>query len=84
MPVFAAKGYIGNLGAAAGLTELYFSLLASAHGELPPTLNCEHPDPACPIRVHNRGMRPIERPYTLKVSYTDLGQCAAVVLRTGE
>jgi len=65
------------------LTELYFSLLASAHGELPPTLNCEHPDPACPIRVHNRGLRPLEKPYTLKVSYTDLGQCAAVVVRTG-
>ena len=84
VPVFAAKGYIGNLGAAGGLTELYFSLLALRHRELPPTLNCERPDRECPIRVHNSGLRPVEKPYMLKVNYTDLGQCAAAVLRTRE
>jgi 3-oxoacyl-[acyl-carrier-protein] synthase II len=82
VPVFAAKGYIGNLGAAAGLAELYFDLLATAHRELPPTLNCDRPDLKCAIAVHNRGLRPIAKPYALKVAYTDLGQCAAVVLRS--
>ena len=84
VPVFASKGYTGNMGPAAGTTELWFGLLASEHGSLPPSLNCEHPDPACPIRVHAQGQRPMTRPYWLKLAYTDVGQCAAVVLRRWE
>src|SRR5205823_13833740 len=80
-PVFAAKGYIGNLGPAAGVTELGFSLLTLAKGQLPPTINHRTPDPACPIKVHTQGLRQVTKPYVLKVCFTDLGQCAAVVLR---
>lgn len=81
VPVFAAKGYMGNLGPAAGVTELMLSLLALHHGQLPPTLNHQRPDPACPLAVHASGMRPVSKPYVLKVGFTDLGQCAAVVLK---
>ncbi|MCX7700394.1 MAG: beta-ketoacyl-[acyl-carrier-protein] synthase family protein [Gemmataceae bacterium] len=84
VPVFAAKGAIGNMGPAAGVTEVALSLLAGQHGQLPPTLNCPHPDPACPVRVHAAGLRPLEKPYFLKIGFTDLGQCAAVVFRRGE
>lgn len=84
VPVFAAKGAIGNMGPAAGVTEVGLSLLAGQHGQLPPTLNCPHPDPGCPIRVHAAGLRPLEKPYFLKIGFTDLGQCAAVVFRRGE
>jgi 3-oxoacyl-[acyl-carrier-protein] synthase II len=80
-PIFASKGYIGNLGPASGVTEIGFDLLAFRHGLLPPTINCESPDPECPILIHNAGLRPIAKDYSLKVGYTDLGQCAAVVLR---
>ena len=81
VPVFASKGYTGNLGPAGGVAELAFELLALAHGVLPPTLNYQTPDPSCPVLVHSTGLRPITKPYVLKVGYTDLGQCAAVVLR---
>lgn len=81
VPVFALKSYIGNLAAGSGTTELSASLLALKHGVLPPTLNCDEPDPECPVTVHARGMRPLEKPYFLKISFTDLGQCAAVVCR---
>jgi len=47
VPVFAAKGYMGNLGPAAGVTEVGFALLALAKGQLPPTINHRLPDPAC-------------------------------------
>jgi 3-oxoacyl-[acyl-carrier-protein] synthase II len=81
VPVFSAKGYMGDLGPAAGITEIGLALLALAHGQLPPTINHRTPDPACPVKVHTQGLRPITKPYVLKVGFTDLGQCAAVVLK---
>ena len=84
VPLFGSKGYTGNMGPAAGVTELGFMLHAFAHGALPPTINCERPDPACPIVVHANGLRPIRKPHALKVCLTDLGQCAALVLRKWE
>src|SRR5437660_1902725 len=49
VPVFAPKSYFGNLSAAAGPVELAASLLALRHGTVPRTLNCDDPDPACPV-----------------------------------
>lgn len=84
MPVWAAKSYFGNLGAAGGLTELTGSLLGVQHGQVPVTLNHENPDPACPLAVVAGSPKPVQKPYFLKVSFTDLGQCAAVVCRKWE
>ena len=81
VPVLAVKSYIGNLGAAGGTTELIASLLALEQGLLPPTLNYEEPDPACPVAVASGSPRPVKRPYFVKTAFTDLGQCAAVVCR---
>jgi 3-oxoacyl-[acyl-carrier-protein] synthase II len=79
--VFAAKSYLGNLGAGGGTTELAASLLALAEGVVPATLNYEEPDPECPLPVLAGGPRRVARPYVLKVSFTQMGQCAAVVVR---
>src|SRR5207247_9640955 len=79
-PVYAGKSYHGNLGAASAATEPAASLLALTHGLLPATLNYDLPDPACPLPVA-REPRPVRKPYFLKVSFTELGQCAAVVCR---
>lgn len=81
VPVFAAKGYVGNLGAAAGITELAMSALALHHGTLPGSRYHEQTDPDCPIRVHTGEPRAVTRPYALKVGFTKMGQCAAVVVR---
>jgi 3-oxoacyl-[acyl-carrier-protein] synthase II len=81
VPVFAPKSYMGNLSAGSGTTELVTSLVALEHGQLPPTLNYEEPDPACPVPVAAGGLRPVTRPHVLKVGFTDLGQCAAVVVK---
>ncbi len=83
VPVFAAKSYFGHLGAGSCLVELAASLLALQHGLVPATLNHEDPDPACPVVVP-RVPRPATRPYFLKVAFTEMGQCAAVVCRKGE
>ncbi len=80
VPVFAPKSYLGNLGAGGSTTELAASVLALRHGVVPATLNYEHPDPACPLAV-TKEPRSVQRPYVVKVSFTQMGQCAALVLR---
>ncbi len=80
VPVFAPLSRFGNLGGASGIIECLCSVLALLHGELPGTLN-HTPSPDCPITVHTGSPRPVTKPYAVKVSATDLGQCGAVVLR---
>jgi 3-oxoacyl-[acyl-carrier-protein] synthase II len=79
-PVFAPKSFFGSLCSASSLIELIASLLALQNGVVPATLNYDEPDPACPLAVI-REKRSILKPHILKISLTDLGQCAAVVVR---
>ncbi|MFM7149056.1 MAG: beta-ketoacyl-[acyl-carrier-protein] synthase family protein [Gemmataceae bacterium] len=81
VPVFAAKGYFGNLGAASGITELALSLMGLKHGVMPTTINHDKTDPRCPIRIHTGSPRAVTKPFALKVCYTHMGQCGAVVVR---
>jgi 3-oxoacyl-[acyl-carrier-protein] synthase II len=79
-PVWSIKPNIGHLSAGSGTTDLAASVLAMKHGVLPPTLNFAEPDPACPVQVLSKS-RPIAKPHFLKVGYTEMGQCGAVVCR---
>ncbi len=83
VPVFAAKSYFGNLGAGSDVTELSASLLAVHHGLVPRTLNYEEPDPVCPVPVLTE-VAEVRRPHFLKVGFTEMGQCGAVVCRKWE
>ena len=80
VPVFAAKSYFGSMGAGSGTVELAASLLALENGLLPPTLNYDEPDPDCPVPVMTQAVA-ATRPHVLKIGFTEMGQCAAVVLR---
>ncbi len=80
MRVFAPKGHVGNTGAAAGLVELAASVLALKAGTVPGTLNADDPDPRCRVSLSS-GPTPVTKDYVLKVSYTDMGQCAAAVIK---
>jgi 3-oxoacyl-[acyl-carrier-protein] synthase II len=81
VPILAIKSYIGNLGAAAGTCELTGSIKALATGVVPSTLNYEEPDAACPVSVAAGEPRSLRKPYVVKVGFTDLGQCGAIVCR---
>src|SRR5262249_34015469 len=81
VPVFAAKGYRGTMGAAGGTTEPAASILGLKHGLMPPSLNHDQTDPDCPIEVLAGASRPVTRPCVLKVGFTQMGQCGAVVIR---
>jgi 3-oxoacyl-[acyl-carrier-protein] synthase II len=79
-PVWSIKGNIGTIGPGGSVVELLASILAFQHGQLPPTLNCDNRDPGCEIMVP-REIRPTAKPYALKLSFTDLGQVAALVIK---
>jgi 3-oxoacyl-[acyl-carrier-protein] synthase II len=83
VPVLAPKSYFGNLGAGSGPAELAASVLALQNGLVPATLNYEQPDPDCSVTVV-RAPQPLARAHVLKISFTELGQCAALVLRKWE
>jgi 3-oxoacyl-[acyl-carrier-protein] synthase II len=83
VPVIAAKSNFGNLGAASGLVELVASLLAFGQGRLPPVLNYQTPDPACPLNVV-RAADVAPGKTVLNVNFTPQGQASAVVVRAFE
>ncbi len=84
VPVVAYKGSFGNLGAGGGALEMAGSVLGLREGVLPPTCNFEQADPDCPVRVLAGTPRTVSRPHAVKVGFTQMGQCAALVLRRWE
>jgi 3-oxoacyl-[acyl-carrier-protein] synthase II len=80
VPVWSIKPAIGSLTAGCATPELAASMLAMKHGVLPATLNYAEPDPACPVQVLTKS-RPITKAHFVKIGFTDMGQCAAVVCR---
>jgi len=83
VPVTAPKSSFGHLGAGGGAVELVASVLGLGHGVVPPTLNYEHPDPACPVAVVH-GEPLAGRPGTaLAVNLSSTGQAVAVAVASG-
>ncbi len=80
VPVTALKSYFGDLAAGSGAVELIGSVLALANGRLPPTLNYDQPDPACPIQVVSGAARPIAKRAAIKLNQSSTGQAAAIVI----
>jgi 3-oxoacyl-[acyl-carrier-protein] synthase II len=66
------------------VVELLGSILALDRGHLPPTRNCDNPDPECPVHVHASGLKPVNRPYAVKLNFTDKGQVGVAVLKRWE
>jgi 3-oxoacyl-(acyl-carrier-protein) synthase len=56
-PVSSAKGALGHTQGAASAIEAICCLLALRDGVVPPTANCETPDPACALDVVTGGAR---------------------------
>ena len=51
VPVTALKSFMGNLGASGNAAELAIGLFGLQKNVVPPTLNYEEADPACPVNV---------------------------------
>jgi 3-oxoacyl-[acyl-carrier-protein] synthase II len=81
IPVMALKSYFGTFDAGTGAVELAASIMALRHGELPMTLNYEHPDPMCRrLNVVREPLR-LRNPVAMSVNRTIMGQSVAAVLR---
>ncbi|MBX3442878.1 MAG: beta-ketoacyl-[acyl-carrier-protein] synthase family protein [Planctomyces sp.] len=80
IPLTALTSYFGNFDAGSGAVKLAGSILALRHGQLPGTLNYEHPDPLCRLRVSREPMR-LRSSLGMSVSRTAMGQSAAAVFR---
>lgn len=81
IPVWTLKGNIGATGAASGGIEMVASILCAVHGQVPPTRTGPVIDPECPVHVHHNGMRPMTKPYIVKLNFTDLGQVGVAVIK---
>jgi 3-oxoacyl-[acyl-carrier-protein] synthase II len=83
LPVTAAKGYFGNLGAGSGMVELIASLLAMQHDQLFPILNYTTPDPECLVAAVRNGDGQPGASF-INLSVTPQGQASAVMVRRFE
>jgi len=82
-PVVAYKGNLAHLGAGSPIAEAIIGVLSLKHGKAPGGRFVGPIDPACPIQ-EMRETRPLRTPHFLKVSLTDMGQCAALICRRWE
>ena len=78
IPVCAAKGCFGNLGAGAGAVELIASVLALGKQTLFPTLHHESTAPDCPVRVAAFG-EPSGDSF-VKIAVNPLGQASGLLV----
>ena len=80
IPVAAAKGFFGNLGAGAGAVELAAGVLSLRHGHLFPTLHHKMPDTECPLNVITATDIPAGDSM-IKLAINVQGQASAVLVR---
>ncbi len=79
IPAVSIKGAIGTSLGSAPAVQVAAAALALAEGILPPTVNWDHPDPACPFNLSNRS-RAIEHRHTLINTHGAGGVNACMVL----
>ncbi len=81
IPVSSTKSMTGHLLGAAGGIEAVFSILALHHGMLPPTINLDHPDPACDLDYVPNTARPVQAQVVLSNSFGFGGVNACLLFR---
>jgi len=81
LAVSSTKSMTGHLLGAAGGVEAVFSILASYHGIVPPTINLENPDPECDLDYVPHKARTMEVEYALSNSFGFGGTNACLLFR---
>src|SRR5215217_7503351 len=83
-PISSTKGATGHCLGASGAIEAVFTTLAINRGALPPTINYEHPDPACDLDYIPNESREWKTDYALSNNFGFGGHNATVVFRRFE
>jgi 3-oxoacyl-[acyl-carrier-protein] synthase II len=82
LPIVAAKGHCGNLGAGSGMIEIIAGVMALNHQRLFSVLNYKTPDPQCRLRVvAGADEDAIPGRSFVNLSVTPQGQASAVLVR---
>jgi len=81
LPISSTKSMTGHLLGGAGAVEAIFSVLALNEGVLPPTINYEHPDPACDLDYIPNEARPVLVDAMMSNSFGFGGHNACLVFR---
>ncbi|MBI3324870.1 MAG: beta-ketoacyl-ACP synthase II [Candidatus Omnitrophica bacterium] len=81
VPISSTKSMMGHLIGAAGGVEAVISVLAISHQAIPPTINYEHPDPACDLDYVPNQARQVPVEAVLSNSLGFGGHNATVIFR---
>jgi 3-oxoacyl-[acyl-carrier-protein] synthase II len=81
--VSGTKGYYGHALGASGAIEAAICALAARRGWLPPSVNLEHPDPACELDYVRDAGEDTEPEYLISNSFGFGGVNAALLFRNG-
>lgn len=84
VPISATKSMIGHLIAAAGAVEAIAAVIGMNASTMHPTINLDHPDPACDLDYVPRVAREHPQRYVLSNSFAFGGQNASIVLRRAD
>ncbi|MDR1141577.1 MAG: hypothetical protein LBL62_07780 [Planctomycetaceae bacterium] len=80
IPLSAAKGFFGNLGAGGGTVELIAGILALQRELLFPTLNFSTPDSKCPVTPNQENNTPSGQSF-IKIAVNPQAQASAILVR---
>jgi 3-oxoacyl-[acyl-carrier-protein] synthase II len=84
VPVSATKSMIGHLIAAAGAVEAIAAVIGMNASVVHPTMNLDHPDPACDLDYVPHAAREHAQRCVLSNSFAFGGQNASIVLRRAD
>lgn len=79
--ISSTKSMTGHMLGATGGVEVAFSALAIKNGVLPPTINCDEPDPACDLNYLTSGSREADVKYALSNSFGFGGANSVILLK---
>ncbi len=82
--ISSTKSMTGHLLGAAGGLEAVISVLSVKHGQIPPTINLDHPDPECDLDYVPHRSRSRQITYALSNSFGFGGTNAALLFRRYE
>jgi 3-oxoacyl-[acyl-carrier-protein] synthase II len=81
VPISSTKSMTGHLLGAAGALESTFCILALRDGVMPPTINLEHPDPACDLDYVPHTKRAATLHHVMSNSFGFGGHNATLIFR---
>jgi 3-oxoacyl-[acyl-carrier-protein] synthase II len=83
--IYATKGAHGDLFSAAGPLEVATAIMAIEHGLVPPSVNCDDPDPECGLTLSGSAVQTLPGANSALVNALGaFGEAASLVVTRGE